>query len=96
MGGVKENGIRKIAKNNTIKVKCHSGATTEDLIDYINPVIRKKPDVIILHGGTNDITNDIDTGKNRQNYINDKEEIIWNANSNLKCSNQKRSEEYHE
>ena len=69
LGGVKENGIRKIAKNNTIKVKCHSGATTEDLIDYINPVIRKKPDVIILHGGTNDITNDIDTGKNIDKII---------------------------
>ena len=39
------------------KVTVHpqSGSTVEDLEDYIKPIIRKKPDEIILHVGTNDL-----------------------------------------
>ena len=69
MGGIQEKGFQKIAKNNNIKIKCHRGATTEDLLDHINPVIRKKPDLVIVHGGTNDITNDVDTSKNLDKMI---------------------------
>jgi len=45
-------------------VRNHPGATTEDLIDHIKPILRKNPDVIIVHGGTNDCTNNTDTIKN--------------------------------
>lgn len=61
--------MQKISKNSQIKIKCHRGASTEDLLDYINPIIRKKPDLIIVHGGTNDITNNIDTAKNIDKII---------------------------
>ena len=30
-------------------------------MDYIKPVLRKKPDVVILHTGTNDLTKGVDT-----------------------------------
>ena len=40
-----------------VKVRNHSGATTEDICDFIKPEVRKKPDIIIAHAGTNDITN---------------------------------------
>ena len=33
----------------------------EDIIDYIRPSIRKKPDFLLVHLGTNDLTNGINT-----------------------------------
>ena len=39
------------------------------LTDYINPILRKTPNILIIHGGTNDITNDVDTGKNYDKII---------------------------
>ena len=41
----------------------HPGATTSDICDYIKPELRHKPDVIIIHCGTNDIENEINTVK---------------------------------
>ena len=40
------------------------GATTTDVIDYLKLELQHKPDIIILHCGTNDITNDVNTVKN--------------------------------
>ena len=40
------------------------GATTTDVIDYLKLELQHKPDIIILHWGTNDITNDVNTVKN--------------------------------
>ena len=39
-----------------VKVKNHSGGTTEDICDFIKPELRKKLDIIIVHARTNDIT----------------------------------------
>ena len=48
-----------ISKKNHIKIKTNPGATTENIIDYIKPNIRKKPDFLLVHYGTNDLTNGI-------------------------------------
>ena len=48
-----------ISKNDQVQVKTHPGATTEDIIDYIKPTIRQKPDIVIIHSGTNDLTKDV-------------------------------------
>ena len=42
----------------------HPGCSTEDMIDYINPIARKKLDIILLHVGTNDFAKGINTMKN--------------------------------
>ena len=42
----------------------HPGCSTEDMTDYIKPIARKKPDTILLHVGTNDLTKGINTMKN--------------------------------
>ena len=39
-------------------------SSTEDMTDYIKPIARKKPDIILLHVGTNDLTKGINTMKN--------------------------------
>ena len=38
-----------------VKVYSFSGTDTEDMFDYIKPLINRKPDEIIIHCGTNDL-----------------------------------------
>ena len=47
-----------------IVVHPHGNATSEDMLDFVKPLIRRKPDTFILHVGTNDVTNGVDTIKN--------------------------------
>ena len=55
LNGINEEGLSD--DRYKVKVKNHSGATTEDICDFIKPEVRKKPDIIIVHAGANDITN---------------------------------------
>ena len=48
-------GWRLSDTNNHVVVKSFSGATIEDMEDYLKPVIRKEPESIVLHIGTNDL-----------------------------------------
>ncbi|CAB3984346.1 Scavenger receptor cysteine-rich type 1 M130, partial [Paramuricea clavata] len=65
--GLQQHKLSKAAKQN-VGVKCFPGATVGDMSDYIKPVLRRKPDTVILHVGTNnatykeasEIVNDID------------------------------------
>ena len=45
-------------KTANVKIHAFSGATIEDLHDYILPIPRKEPDNLIIHAGTNNIRND--------------------------------------
>ena len=51
------------SKKLNVKVITHPGSTTEDMLDYIKPIARRKPDTLIIHAGTNDLTNDVNTMK---------------------------------
>ena len=53
LNGLNENGLKK---RHNVKVRAHSGATSTDISDHIKPIIRRKPDCVIIHCGTNDIT----------------------------------------
>ena len=44
-----------ISKTNTVVVKPFPGATAEDMEDFIKPILRKDPENIIIHVGTNDV-----------------------------------------
>ena len=45
-------------------MKVNPGANTQDIIvHHMKPTIRRKPDTLIVHTGTNDITSDTDTQK---------------------------------
>ena len=59
-------------------VKPLPGATTQDMNDYIKPTIARKPGMIILHTGTNDL-------KSNQNPSDIANEII-NLAKNIKIS----------
>ena len=48
-------GWRLSDTDNHVVVKSFSGSTIEDMEDYLKPVIRKEPESIVLHIGTNDL-----------------------------------------
>ena len=52
---------REVSRNNSVKVRSHPGATADDFNDYVRPTVRKKPNLIIIHNGTNDIQNNLNT-----------------------------------
>ena len=56
------------------EIRPHPGATTVDMIDYIKPELCHKPDIIILHYGTNDITSDVNTVKKVKKLVKEIEE----------------------
>lgn len=58
-----------ISNKNNVIIHNHPGSTSEDLMSYITPSIRKKRDVLVIHTGCNDLVNDIDTIKNLQSII---------------------------
>ena len=42
-------------------MRSHPGATTDDFIDYVRLTVRKKFNLIIIHTGTNNIQNNVNT-----------------------------------
>ena len=52
---------REVSRDDSVKIRCHLGATTDDIIDYVRPTAHKKPDMIIIHTGTNEIQNKVNT-----------------------------------
>ena len=68
LNGVQEKGMNKDS-NMIIKVRKYPGATSTDILDHIRPTLRKEPDQILIHAGTNDIAND-------QNYLKNVKKIV--------------------
>ena len=42
-------------------IRINPGCTIEDIAFYIRPIIRKKKDIMLVHTGTNDLTNSVNT-----------------------------------
>ena len=62
LNGVQEKGLNKNADIN-IKIRKYHGAPSTEILDHIRPSLRKEPDKIIIHAGTNNLTDD-------HNYLN--------------------------
>ena len=59
INGIDGSGLS--SKQCQTSVRSFPGATSTDLIDYVKPLVNKRPDSLIIHIGTNDLTN---TGNN--------------------------------
>ena len=44
-----------MSKNKTVKVRSFPGSTIDDMTDFIKPILRRAPDSVITHIGTNDL-----------------------------------------
>ena len=51
----------EILRDDSVKIGCHPGATTDDITDYVRPTARERPDVISSFTGSNDIQNQVNT-----------------------------------
>ena len=49
-----------MARDGKIKINSFPGATTQDMHHYLKPLLARKPDHVILHCGTNNLTNSLD------------------------------------
>ena len=47
----------KLERPENLKVRLFPGAKTEDMFQYLVPLLEKIPDYVILHAGTNDAMN---------------------------------------
>ena len=54
---------RELSRSHTIKVRYNPGASTHDLSDYVKPAMRKKLKALVIHRGTNNIQQEINTMK---------------------------------
>ena len=64
IGNSMENFLRSdeiSSVNNAVNVIKHPRSTMDDMVDYVRPVTRKKPNVTIMCVGTNDLTNGVNT-----------------------------------
>ena len=55
------NGVNKkgLSKSHNVKVKNYPGATSENILDKIDDLLKVKPDCLLVHVGTNDLTNNV-------------------------------------
>ena len=44
-----------MSRNQRVKISSFPGASTEDMKDFLTPLLRKKPDELIIHIGTNNL-----------------------------------------
>ena len=51
------------SKQSSVNVLIHPGSTTADMVDCIKPIVRRKPDALVIHTGTNDMTSGVNTLK---------------------------------
>ena len=62
LNDVNEKGLSKLRK---VKVKNYPGATSEDILDKIDDLLKVKPDCLLVYVRTNDLTNNV----NLQNSV---------------------------
>ena len=76
---------RGLSKTNKVDVLKFPDATSADIVTKIDDVLDEKPESIIIHAGTNDLTNDINLLSNVKKIVNKTNKI--SPNTILKFSN---------
>ena len=75
LNSAQEKGLHKNADIN-IKIRKYPGASLADILDHVRPSLRKEPDQIIIHAGTNDLRND-------HNYLNNVKKNCKNGQGDM-------------
>ena len=57
LNGIESAGISDV--QNKVIVRAFPGASSLDMVDYVKPLVNKKPDIIIVHVGTNDLQENV-------------------------------------
>ena len=70
-------------ENYIANIRTNPGCTNEDIADYVKPVIRRKPNIILVHTGTNDLTNSVNTMSKVRKIVKAVEEMDGNKEIKL-------------
>ena len=62
-----------------MKIRRQPKCAAKDIVDHIKLILKKKPDVIIIHSGINDIKNDKPTKKKIKKMV----QLIEEANTDI-------------
>ena len=73
--------------NNVVNVMKYPGSTTDNTVDYVRPVTKKKPNVIIMHVGRNDLTKGVNTMSIVRKIVSNIQEVDSTRNIHLGFSN---------
>ena len=68
LNGIHDRGMNK-DENIKVKIRKYPGASSIDILDHIKPSLRKGPEQIIIHAGTNDISNNTNYLKNVKKIV---------------------------
>ena len=68
LNGIHERGMNK-DENIKVKIRKYPGASSIDILDHIKPSLQKAPEQIIIHAGTNDISNNTNYLKNLKKLV---------------------------
>ena len=49
----------RLNSSDRVYVKSFPGATVEDMADYVRPTMKRSPDLIVLHAGTNNLRDEV-------------------------------------
>ena len=63
LNSVHERGMNKV-ENIKVKIRKYPGVSSIGILDHIKPSLQKAPEQIIIHPGTNDISNNTNYLKN--------------------------------
>ena len=58
-----------MSRGDSVKIRPHPGASTENLTDHIKPAIRKNPDIVAIHTGINDLQNNCNIVKKAKQLV---------------------------
>ena len=64
-----------MSRGESVKIRPLPGASTEDLIDLIKPAIRKNPDIVVVHTGTNDLQDNCNIVKKAKKLVSALKEV---------------------
>ena len=64
-----------MSRGDSVNIRLHPGASTEDLIDHIKPATRKNPDIVVIHTGTNDLQNNCNIVKKAKKLVSAVKEV---------------------
>ena len=64
-----------VSRGDLVKIRPHPGTSMEELNDHIKPAIRKNPDIVVIHTGTNDLENNCNIVKSAKELVSAVKEI---------------------
>ena len=60
---------RDVSRVDSVTIRPHPGASTEDLIDHIKPAICKNPDILVIQKGTDNLQNNCNIVKKAKKLV---------------------------